>query len=466
MFLGVDGFEEIESLGSRRSQKPPFAAENRAKSARGSKRAKSGRKLSERVKRSGVLSASELKQMPAHMEGVEPVRRVYKKKVIIAVAAGVTIVMLTFVTVAGALDASNRSGSGNGETKVTVAQTEPEFTAVPTLGSTFDEPVSLVGVSGTVESELTALYIEDELIGVTANGKALSEALDKILADAREGYDSSTTTSFANKVEMKPYEGDKTPVSVDELMEETQFMYSIRLETDWIYEEEVPYETEITEDDSLPEGYEEITQEGQTGVTRYTVRLCFVNGDQVDSIVTDETPVIEVVNEKKTVGTAGKSGDSNGESRDVTDSAYSEDSSDSGYGSGSYETSLSGFIWPLPHTHNITSPYAWRWGRMHNGIDIAGGDDYGQPFIASDSGTVIWSGNDGGGYGNYVMIDHGNGYMTVYGHASELNCSTGDYVNQGDVIGFVGSTGNSTGPHLHFEIRYDGEYQDPLNYVS
>ncbi len=103
---------------------------------------------------------------------------------------------------------------------------------------------------------------------------------------------------------------------------------------------------------------------------------------------------------------------------------------------------------------------------MHNGIDIAGGDDYGQPIIASDSGTVTWSGDDGGGYGNYVVIDHGNGYTTIYGHASELACSTGDYVNQGDVIAYVGSTGNSTGPHLHFEIRENDEPIDPLGFVS
>ena len=123
-------------------------------------------------------------------------------------------------------------------------------------------------------------------------------------------------------------------------------------------------------------------------------------------------------------------------------------------------------MWPVPHTHNITSYMEWRWGRMHNGIDIAGGGDYGQPFVAADGGTVIWSGDDGGGYGNYVMIDHGNGYITVYGHASELACSTGDYVSQGQTIGYIGSTGNSTGPHLHFEIRLNGDYQDPLGYVS
>ena len=161
-----------------------------------------------------------------------------------------------------------------------------------------------------------------------------------------------------------------------------------------------------------------------------------------------------------TVAPAPTVNDSDG---DDTDSFDTDDSDNSvTYGSGE---ASGAFMWPLPHTHNITSEMGWRWGRMHNGIDIAGGGDYGMPFVAADGGEVIWAGNDGGGYGNYVMIDHGNGYMTVYGHASELNCYAGQTVSQGDVIGFVGSTGNSTGPHLHFEIRYNGEYQDPLNYV-
>ncbi len=93
--------------------------------------------------------------------------------------------------------------------------------------------------------------------------------------------------------------------------------------------------------------------------------------------------------------------------------------------------------------------------------------------MAAASGTVIyvetpvpgqnWGGS---GYGNYFIIDHGNGYMTVYAHACEVACSTGDYVSQGDTIAYCGSTGNSTGPHVHFEIRVDGTQVDPLGYVS
>ena len=103
---------------------------------------------------------------------------------------------------------------------------------------------------------------------------------------------------------------------------------------------------------------------------------------------------------------------------------------------------------------------------MHNGIDIASGGISGQPIVASDGGTVIQAGDKGDGYGNYVIIDHGNGYKTLYGHCSSLAVSYGQYVSQGETIGYVGSTGTSTGPPLHFEIIYNSNKLNPLQFVS
>lgn len=123
--------------------------------------------------------------------------------------------------------------------------------------------------------------------------------------------------------------------------------------------------------------------------------------------------------------------------------------------------SASGFIWPI--NGGVTSPFGWRWGRMHEGIDI---DGYtGQPIAASKAGTVISAGDAGDGYGTKVVIDHGGGYTTLYGHMSRLGTSNGASVSQGQVIGFVGCTGSCTGDHLHFEIRVNGAPQNPLNYL-
>jgi murein DD-endopeptidase MepM/ murein hydrolase activator NlpD len=122
--------------------------------------------------------------------------------------------------------------------------------------------------------------------------------------------------------------------------------------------------------------------------------------------------------------------------------------------------SASGLIWPV--SAPVTSPFGWRWGRMHEGIDL--GAAFGTPIAAAAAGTVIYAGWLGG-YGNLTVIDHGGGLATAYGHQSRIAVSVGQAVAQGETIGYVGSTGHSTGPHLHFEVRVDGQPVDPLGYL-
>ena len=122
--------------------------------------------------------------------------------------------------------------------------------------------------------------------------------------------------------------------------------------------------------------------------------------------------------------------------------------------------SAAGLIWPCRGP--LTSGFGMRWGRMHQGQDIACG--YGTPIHAAKAGTVVFAGVMGG-YGNAVIIDHGGGFSTLYGHQSRMAVSQGQHVNQGDIIGYVGSTGHSTGPHLHFETRFGGVARDPRPYL-
>ena len=117
-------------------------------------------------------------------------------------------------------------------------------------------------------------------------------------------------------------------------------------------------------------------------------------------------------------------------------------------------------IWPV--SAPITSPFGWRWGRMHEGIDL--GASYGTPIRTAGSGVVIHAGWLGG-YGNLVVIDHGGALATAYGHQSQIVVANGQAVSQAQVIGYVGSTGHSTGPHLHFEVRINGSAVDPLGYL-
>jgi murein DD-endopeptidase MepM/ murein hydrolase activator NlpD len=110
----------------------------------------------------------------------------------------------------------------------------------------------------------------------------------------------------------------------------------------------------------------------------------------------------------------------------------------------------------------ITSPFGMRWGHLHPGIDF--GVPIGTPIHAAKAGTVVFSGSMSG-YGNAVVIDHGGGFSTLYGHQSRTAVSVGQHVNQGDVIGYSGNTGFSTGPHLHFETRVNGSPQDPMRFL-
>ncbi len=133
------------------------------------------------------------------------------------------------------------------------------------------------------------------------------------------------------------------------------------------------------------------------------------------------------------------------------------------------------FLWPAPGNQVISSPYGRRDGESHKGIDIRAGK--GDDITAANSGIVIKVNNScthnygkhgscgcGGGFGNYCIIDHGGGYSTLYGHATKITVKEGDHVTTGDVIGYVGSTGWSTGYHLHFEIRVNGERLNPESF--
>ena len=149
------------------------------------------------------------------------------------------------------------------------------------------------------------------------------------------------------------------------------------------------------------------------------------------------------------------------------DNTSSSNSNNSNSGSNTPTNGTGQFMWPVPGYYGaITQGFH----SGHKGLDISGGGIYGQPIVAADSGYVMFAGfgsaaNSHNRYGYCVDIDHGNGYATRYAHCSSLTVSTGTYVEKGQIIGYVGNTGESYGAHLHFEIRYNGTPVNPSNYV-
>lgn len=196
------------------------------------------------------------------------------------------------------------------------------------------------------------------------------------------------------------------------------------------------FKKETVEDSKLSTSYKKVTTEGQNGEIETTSQITYVDGRIVSEKILAEEVISEVVNEITTIGTNDNPTASTGK-----------------------------FSWPLPNYSTITSEFGPRWGTNHNGLDISGSDVYGADIVAADGGTVILSQEDNSGYGKYVIIDHGNGYQTLYGHCSELCVSVGDKVSAGQKIAEVGSTGYSTGPHLHFEIIDNGTKVDPYPFL-
>ena len=196
--------------------------------------------------------------------------------------------------------------------------------------------------------------------------------------------------------------------------------------------EEIPYEIERVNDYTLYRGRVAISQAGQVGENAILARVVEVNGVQMHSDILEQTtlrtptPRIERIGQREPPPTI----------------AHGR------------------FIRPSAGT--LTSRFGPRWGRMHNGVDLAA--PVGTPIRAADGGRVIFSGWDGG-FGNVIRIDHENGFVTVYAHNSANLVSVGERVAQGQHIANMGSTGNSTGSHLHFEIRQNGRPIDPWPFI-
>ncbi len=192
---------------------------------------------------------------------------------------------------------------------------------------------------------------------------------------------------------------------------------------------------------------------------------------EYDAIAEEEAKAEETMQEairKRAAEEAAKNAANNANSGGASGGSGGNSGGGGSSGGGS-ATSLSNLQWPVPSCTLITSRFGYRVAPItgastyHGGLDIGAG--MGASIVAAGAGDVIYAG-DNGGYGKCVMIDHGNGVVTVYAHMSSIGVSYGQYVTAGQYVGAVGSTGVSTGPHCHFEIRINGAQTDPAAYFS
>jgi murein DD-endopeptidase MepM/ murein hydrolase activator NlpD len=206
----------------------------------------------------------------------------------------------------------------------------------------------------------------------------------------------------------------------------------ISVKTSYVYEGEkpIPYEVDEVADDSMYVGNKKVIKEGVEGKKYVVEEVVKINGEPVETKVIKEEVISQPVAATVSVGTRKT------------------------LATGSFSRPVYG---------TISSRYGRRGGRMHQGLDIAAST--GTPIRAADGGTVTYAGWQGG-YGYLVIVNHGNGYQTYYGHCSAIHVKVGQKVDKGDHIANVGNTGRSSGPHLHFEVRANGVPQNPANYVS
>ncbi len=216
-------------------------------------------------------------------------------------------------------------------------------------------------------------------------------------------------------------------------VEEITPILNVKSIADERYFVEIPFPVERQEDDTIYKGTTKVVSRGVKGKERVAAKVVRVNGVEQSREIFERETISEPVAQIEKVGT---------KKRPPTT------------GSGTFQRPASGVL---------TSRYGRRWGRNHNGIDIGG--SYGSAILAADGGVVTYAGWMSG-YGNYVIINHENGYQTCYGHNASLLVRVGSRVRKGQQIAKMGSTGRSTGVHLHFEIKKNGVYQNPLNYVS
>lgn len=333
------------------------------------------------------------------------------------------------------------------------------------LGAVFspkEKEIPVILANGEVITPPWYIAVDGEAVALVESKRAAEETIERVI----EKYQGNQTEILDIEVlentkaeQMEIRCGDAPPdiLTVDEAEEKLtsgnhgESYLTVLTTTEEIEQEAIAFDEELKPEPNLYVGNTEIETEGKEGLKEITRKVVKENGQAVEAEVIEEEVVEEPVQQVVLTGTKNYDG-YGGEDAPHRDEGVS-------VGSGQTYDILKTPI----DTVRISSGFGTRWGRMHRGTDFALAE--GSPVYAADAGTVYFAGN-GGGYGNLVKIDHGNGMQTYYAHCSQLLVSSGQQVSRGETIALTGSTGNSTGPHLHFEVIINGSCVDPVDFLA
>ncbi len=372
--------------------------------------------------------------------------------------------------------------------------------------------------------EACGVYIDNEFVGAVVSGEHIENKLELVLEDYRNEDDiieadyavetdlkqgvyrsaalvsandmteyltgekeviteytvseDDTPEKLADDFGMTVEEVKELNPEIDELekgkpvkVKETVAVLPVKYTCEVTEEEELEYDVILEESGAYFSGEEAVIETGEKGKKVSNYEVTYIDGAEVSRKLKNSETVLEPVDEIIAVGTAEKElySESIPESEEIdyTEEVIektSEDTPEEVSESTPEEAEpvvTNSFVWPVNGGY-VSDPF--KSNRNHKGLDIAA--SYGTEIYASSGGIVTNAGWNDGGYGYYVKIDHGNGYVTLYAHASEVYVSSGQIVSAGDVIAAVGSTGDSTGNHCHFEVRYNGDYLNPQDFIG
>ena len=341
----------------------------------------------------------------------------------------------------------------------------------------------------TLEDELCGVFVDDEFVGAVNSEEEAQLVFESILEGKKKDFENlgkvkaiEFNSSVVSEVGLyaKNSVVDKTELK-RRLIENVELSYRVTV----LQEQNVKirYKTEYKADPSKPSGTEILTQKGVIGEGIATNESVYIDSEKISSehvkVVAVKKPVNEIISvspdserleENKSEETTKSVGDDD-EEKDVSsdtskETEQTDEDTDSETDTAKEEEQPkkeSPFIWPV--SGYVTGYFGYEGDHFHKGMDIGAGE--GTPIYAAAAGTVVDVVFDYGteGLGCYLTIDHGNGYQTTYAQCSALYASVGQTVEQGEVIGAVGSTGDSTGPHLHFRVIQYGEFIDPANFL-